>query len=95
MFFIADIDCGKVPSMLYGNVEYVNSSTYLGSQITYNCVKNYRLNGVVKRVCTESKQWSDSTPKCEGKVLLYTFQNALVKHFLYRNSLSWTDIGRT
>ncbi|RZC43271.1 sushi, von Willebrand factor type A, EGF and pentraxin domain-containing protein 1, partial [Asbolus verrucosus] len=59
------IDCGKVPTMLYGIVTYINETTYLDSQITYSCVKNYRLNGVVKRRCLENKQWSDSTPKCE------------------------------
>ncbi|XP_049819209.1 sushi, von Willebrand factor type A, EGF and pentraxin domain-containing protein 1 [Aethina tumida] len=59
------IDCGKVPSLLYGNMEYSNGTTYLGSEITYSCAKNYRLNGVRKRICLESKQWSDVSPKCE------------------------------
>lgn len=45
---------------------YVNSTTYLGSEIEYSCVRNYKLNGPSKRVCLETKQWSDSTPKCEG-----------------------------
>ncbi|KAJ8969501.1 hypothetical protein NQ314_001726, partial [Rhamnusium bicolor] len=59
------IDCGKVPTMLYGNMDYLNGTTYLNSVITYSCVKNYRLNGVPKRICLENKQWSDSSPKCE------------------------------
>lgn len=53
--------------MLYGNVEYTNGTTYLGSELSYNCARSYRLVGVPKRYCLESKQWSDSTPKCEGK----------------------------
>lgn len=60
------MDCGKVGTLLYGNVVYVNSTTYLGSEIEYSCVRNYKLNGPSKRVCLESKQWSDSSPKCEG-----------------------------
>ncbi|XP_018565850.1 sushi, von Willebrand factor type A, EGF and pentraxin domain-containing protein 1 [Anoplophora glabripennis] len=59
------IDCGKVPTMPYGTVEYVNGTTYLNSIITYSCVRSYRLNGVPKRICLENNQWSDSSPKCE------------------------------
>lgn len=47
-------------------MEYVNDTTYLGSEIRYSCVRSYRLNGVPKRHCLENKQWSDSSPKCEG-----------------------------
>lgn len=64
--FLSDIDCGKVSSLLYGNVEYMNTTTYLGSQLAYSCVRNYKLNGVSRRTCTASKQWSDFSPKCEG-----------------------------
>ncbi|XP_025834968.1 sushi, von Willebrand factor type A, EGF and pentraxin domain-containing protein 1 [Agrilus planipennis] len=63
--FCEYIDCGKVPTMLYGSVTYTNDTTYLGSEISYSCVRNYRLVGVPKRYCQESKMWSDSAPKCE------------------------------
>ncbi|XP_057333972.1 sushi, von Willebrand factor type A, EGF and pentraxin domain-containing protein 1 isoform X2 [Microplitis mediator] len=59
------IDCGKVLPMLSGTVEYVNDTTHLGSEITYSCTKNYRLNGVSRRYCLDNGQWSDATPKCE------------------------------
>ncbi|XP_008192271.2 sushi, von Willebrand factor type A, EGF and pentraxin domain-containing protein 1 [Tribolium castaneum] len=59
------VDCGKVPTMLYGTVNYINDTTYLDSQIEYSCAKNYRLNGVSRRRCLENKQWSDTPPKCE------------------------------
>ncbi|KAK6627548.1 hypothetical protein RUM44_010026 [Polyplax serrata] len=59
------IDCGKVPPMLYGAVAYTNNTTFLGSEIRYTCVKNYRLSGPSVRYCMENKQWSDSSPKCE------------------------------
>ncbi|XP_034232055.1 sushi, von Willebrand factor type A, EGF and pentraxin domain-containing protein 1 [Thrips palmi] len=59
------VDCGKVPTMLYGSAHYANSTTYLGSVITYSCVRNYRLVGVQSRQCQESGQWSDGSPRCE------------------------------
>ncbi|XP_017772932.1 PREDICTED: sushi, von Willebrand factor type A, EGF and pentraxin domain-containing protein 1 [Nicrophorus vespilloides] len=59
------IDCGKVPSLLYGNTDYINETTYLDSQISYSCTRNYRLTGVPRRICLENRQWSDNSPKCE------------------------------
>lgn len=59
------IDCGKVPPMLYGSATYVNGTTYLDSELSYSCVRNYRLVGVSRRRCLETKQWSDTSPKCE------------------------------
>lgn len=59
------VDCGKVLPVLNGAVEYVNGTTHFGSEITYSCTKNYRLNGVSRRYCLDNGQWSDATPKCE------------------------------
>ncbi|XP_063986412.1 sushi, von Willebrand factor type A, EGF and pentraxin domain-containing protein 1 [Diachasmimorpha longicaudata] len=59
------IDCGKVLPVPNGVVNYVNSTTHLGSEITYSCTRNYRLNGVTRRYCLDNGQWSDATPKCE------------------------------
>nr|CAD7589887.1 unnamed protein product [Timema genevievae] len=59
------IDCGKVPSMPYGSVTYINETTYIGSQILYSCVRNYRLTGVSYRECQENKQWSGESSRCE------------------------------
>lgn len=61
------VDCGKVPTMLYGSANYINGSTYLGSRLSYSCVRNYRLVGVQSRVCQENGQWSDGSPRCEGE----------------------------
>lgn len=65
-FYIIDVDCGKVLPVLNGAVEYVNGTTHFGSEITYSCTKNYKLNGVSRRYCLDNGQWSDATPKCEG-----------------------------
>lgn len=65
--YISDVDCGKVMQLLYGSVTYTNGTTFLGSTLTYTCVKNYRLVGVTSRRCLENGQWSDELPRCEGK----------------------------
>lgn len=59
------IDCGKVQPMPYGSASYINSTTYLGSEIVYTCVRNYKLVGPSRRSCQENGQWSDSSPRCE------------------------------
>lgn len=70
-FCFVDVDCGKVLPVLNGAAEYVNGTTHLGSEITYSCTRNYRLNGVSRRYCLDNGQWSDATPKCEGACTIY------------------------
>jgi len=65
----ADVNCGKVLPVLNGAVDYANDTTHLGSEITYSCTRNYRLNGVSRRYCLDNGQWSDATPKCEGNYI--------------------------
>lgn len=81
-YFFKDINCGKVLPILNGAIEYVNSTTHLGSEITYSCTKNYRLNGVTRRYCLDNRQWSDATPKCEGKIIIIYFINYFLINFL-------------
>ncbi|XP_058805446.1 sushi, von Willebrand factor type A, EGF and pentraxin domain-containing protein 1 isoform X1 [Phymastichus coffea] len=59
------VDCGKVLAVPNGSLDYVNGSTYLGSEISYSCSKNYRLNGSPRRYCLDNGVWSDASPKCE------------------------------
>ncbi|KAJ8897059.1 hypothetical protein PR048_002405 [Dryococelus australis] len=59
------VDCGKVPPMPYGSVVYVNKTTYLGSEIHYNCTRHYRLAGTSSRICQENGLWSGESPRCE------------------------------
>lgn len=66
-FYILDVDCGKLPPLPYGTAELLNGTTHLGSVIQYSCTTNFRLVGPVRRTCTEDHQWSDSSPRCEGK----------------------------
>lgn len=59
------IDCGKIPPILYGSISYTNGTTFLGSEITYSCVRNFRLVGPSKRYCMENRHWSEASPRCE------------------------------
>ncbi|XP_067002634.2 P-selectin [Anabrus simplex] len=59
------IDCGRVPPLPYGSATYTNGTTYLGSEISYSCVRNYRVVGVTTRRCLETGVWSDESPRCE------------------------------
>ncbi|CAG2104634.1 unnamed protein product, partial [Medioppia subpectinata] len=59
------VECGRVQTILKGEVIYVNSTTYLNSQLVYACSSGYKLVGTKTRVCGEDSRWSASTPKCE------------------------------
>lgn len=59
------IDCGRVPVILKGEVKYINSTTFLDSQVNYSCSYGYKVSGVKIRTCKEDAKWSDSSPKCE------------------------------
>ncbi|XP_076036539.1 CUB and sushi domain-containing protein 3-like [Oratosquilla oratoria] len=58
------VDCGHVTPPIKGEVKYDNDTTYLGSTIEYECIKNHRLEGDLQRVCLENGEWSGKTPVC-------------------------------
>lgn len=60
------IDCGRVQPILKGEINYVNSTTFLNSILTYSCSRGYRLIGGSRlRTCVEEGKWSGNAPKCE------------------------------
>lgn len=65
-----DIDCGKLPPLLYGSVYYLNNTTHLDSEVMYNCTRNYKLVGSHIRKCMANRAWSGSSTKCEGKIFI-------------------------
>lgn len=67
-----DIDCGKLPPLLYGSIHYLNNTTHLGSQVTYNCTRNYKLIGTPVRKCLPTRLWSGVSAKCEGKFIHFS-----------------------
>ena len=60
------VECGRVQPILKGEIIYVNSTTFLSSQINYSCGTGYKLVGNKARTCQEDGRWSGIKPKCEG-----------------------------
>lgn len=61
----ADVDCGRVPAILKGEISYINGTTYLASQVTYECTPGNRLSGHRVRFCGPDGRWTGTSPKCE------------------------------
>ena len=40
------------------------NATYYGAAALYECDKNFKLDGVSRRLCTEDGSWSHETPSC-------------------------------
>ena len=76
------IECGRVPTIFKGEVIYLNSTTYLNSQLEYSCSSGYKLIGSKTRVCNEESRWSGSSPKCEG-ILYFSLFNVLKNDLFY------------
>nr|XP_056705184.1 sushi, von Willebrand factor type A, EGF and pentraxin domain-containing protein 1 [Euleptes europaea] len=57
------IQCEPLSAPENGFVLFTENT--LGSTAQYTCKPGYRLIGSNTRLCTSSKQWSDSTPTCE------------------------------
>lgn len=60
-----DVDCGRVPAILKGEISYINGTTYLASQVSYECTPGNRLSGHRVRFCGPDGRWTGSSPKCE------------------------------
>ena len=59
------MDCGNLPDVANGQVQYTNKSTHLGSEAVYTCQSNYRLEGSTKvRTCAPEGKWSGVAPQC-------------------------------
>ncbi|XP_017487833.1 PREDICTED: CUB and sushi domain-containing protein 3-like [Rhagoletis zephyria] len=59
------VECGRVQPILKGEIIYVNSTTYLSSEINYSCGTGYKLVGNKARHCQDDGRWSGIKPKCE------------------------------
>lgn len=92
LFSFSVVECGRVQPILKGEIIYVNSTTYLSSEINYSCGTGYKLVGNKARHCQDDGRWSGIKPKCEGKVLTRNKEERttaiLLLFLLRRNSLS-------
>lgn len=63
--FDTDVDCGALAEIANGQLMYTNGTTHLGSEIVYDCLQNYRLEGASPtRTCGEDGKWSGVAPQC-------------------------------
>ncbi len=63
---LKDVNCGPLQPILKGQLNYINESTHLDSQVIYTCSRNYRMTGEPTRVCQRNGEWSGEPPRCEG-----------------------------
>lgn len=48
-----------------GEISYINGTTHLGSQVSYECTPGNRLSGHRVRFCGPDGRWTGGSPKCE------------------------------
>lgn len=77
------VDCGSLDDPTNGMVAL--SSTLRGSEAVYTCADNYTLMGVATRVCTDSGDWSEEVPLCEGTYSQWEIV------FKWQSSLMWAE----
>lgn len=95
---VTDIDCGALTEIANGQILYINGTSHLDSEVVYDCVQNYRLEGSSSsRVCGEDGKWSGVAPQCreircpmperpDGVVLSISSSDRLRAVTLLRNS---------
>ena len=58
------VDCGD-PGTVPNGLPPIGNSTIVGSIVTFECEKCFKLNGSLSRICEENGLWSDSLPTCD------------------------------
>jgi Sushi repeat (SCR repeat) len=48
-----------------GKVTLATNVTYYGAAVLYECEKNFKLDGVSRRICLENGTWSHEVPVCQ------------------------------
>ncbi len=68
----AAVDCGSLPNPPNGVVVH-DSSTTLGSKVTYTCSSGYEQEGGDReRTCLADRQWSGEEIQCGGRDTIVT-----------------------
>ncbi|XP_069194508.1 P-selectin isoform X2 [Procambarus clarkii] len=58
------VDCGLPESINPGLFRLLSNSTSYGSQVSYECSENWKLEGRIRRFCQENGTWVGESPKC-------------------------------
>jgi hypothetical protein len=95
---LLDVDCGQLPDIANGVIQYPNDTTHVGSGAVYSCNVNYRLEGSSPiRTCGENGKWSGVAAQCreircpmperpDGSVLSISSSDRLRAVTLLRNT---------
>lgn len=59
------MDCQTPPSIANGKMTLATNATYYGAAALYECLPNYKLDGVSRRLCNEDGSWSNELPVCK------------------------------
>ncbi|KAK7078998.1 C-type lectin (CTL) or carbohydrate-recognition domain (CRD) [Halocaridina rubra] len=58
------VDCAIPEEARNGEMTLVNGTTFLNSEVMYECGDDYWLDGPAKRTCLEDGHWSGTSPEC-------------------------------
>ncbi|XP_071548908.1 P-selectin-like [Panulirus ornatus] len=58
------VDCGLPEALNPGTFRLLSNSTSYGSQVSYECTENWKLEGRIRRFCQANGTWVGETPKC-------------------------------
>ena len=67
------VTCEALPDISNGGVSL--SGTQFASVATYSCDVGYRLEGEMERTCLSNGSWSDTTPLCQGLLVIKSTSN--------------------
>lgn len=85
------MDCQQPETIKYGQVTLPTNATYYGATASYECDKNFILDGVSRRLCQEDGTWSNEMPVCRE----VTCDNPEISENLIIEPLTSNGIGST
>ncbi|XP_050708560.1 CUB and sushi domain-containing protein 3-like [Eriocheir sinensis] len=59
------VDCGLPEKIVSGYYRLLSNTTHFGSQVAYECVPNYKVQGRIRRHCLANGTWAGDSPLCE------------------------------
>lgn len=59
------MDCRTPQNITNGKMTLATNATYYGAAALYECLPNFKLDGVSRRLCNEDGSWSHDVPVCK------------------------------
>ncbi|KAK3858013.1 hypothetical protein Pcinc_035767 [Petrolisthes cinctipes] len=60
----AYVDCGLPEAINPGTFRLLSNTTHYGSQVSYECGENWKIEGRIRRYCQSNGTWVGEPPKC-------------------------------